>query len=291
MRVSRIAVFLLAAVLALAVPPAVAMAQVDSREGIALQNQIYQLRQEIQSLRDQAGRGGGGGGSSVLSGRGSGPPGSSPGGDMVAQLLTRVDGLEDQVRQMRGRIDELQNQMQRQNADLGKRVEDLAYQMNAQAARPAAGLPPGPSTEAASPFVSPPPGPPTPRVRTPEMIMQEGNAALARRDYPAAEQAAREVLALRSSPRVYDGQMLLAQALYGQRQYSNSAIAYDDAYNRSRKGAHAQDALLGLANSLAGINEKKAACGTLDKLHAEFPQSRADLRDGIASASQRAGCR
>ena len=108
---------------------------------------------------------------------------------------------------------------------------------------------------------------------------------------PAAEQAAREVLALRSSPRVYDGQMLLAQALYGQRQYSNSAIAYDDAYNRSRKGAHAQDALLGLANSLAGINEKKAACGTLDKLHAEFPQSRADLRDGIASASQRAGCR
>lgn len=291
MRVSRIAVFLLAAVLALAVPPAVAMAQVDSREGIALQNQIYQLRQEIQSLRDQAGRGGGGGGSSVLSGRGSGPPGSSPGGDMVAQLLTRVDGLEDQVRQMRGRIDELQNQMQRQNADLGKRVEDLAYQMNAQAARPAAGLPPGPSTEAASPFVSPPPGPPTPRVRTPEMIMQEGNAALARRDYPAAEQAAREVLALRSSPRAYDGQMLLAQALYGQRQYSNSAIAYDDAYNRSRKGAHAQDALLGLANSLAGINEKKAACGTLDKLHAEFPQSRADLRDGIASASQRAGCR
>ena len=291
MRVSRIAVFLLAAVLALAVPPPVAMAQVDSREGIALQNQIYQLRQEIQSLRDQAGRGGGGGGSSVLSGRGSGPPGSSPGGDMVAQLLTRVDGLEDQVRQMRGRIDELQNQMQRQNADLGKRVEDLAYQMNAQAARPAAGLPPGPSTEAASPFVSPPPGPPTPRVRTPEMIMQEGNAALARRDYPAAEQAAREVLALRSSPRVYDGQMLLAQALYGQRQYSNSAIAYDDAYNRSRKGAHAQDALLGLANSLAGINEKKAACGTLDKLHAEFPQSRADLRDGIASASQRAGCR
>ena len=50
--------------------------------------------------------------------------------------------------------------------------------------------------------------------------MQEGNAALARRDYPAAEQAAREVLAgSRTSPRAYDAQFLLAQALMGQRQY------------------------------------------------------------------------
>ena len=33
-------------------------AQVDSREGIALQNQIYQLRQELKSLEDQTARGG-----------------------------------------------------------------------------------------------------------------------------------------------------------------------------------------------------------------------------------------
>ncbi len=41
-----------------------AAAQVDSREGIALQNQIYQLRQQVQALQDQVARGGGGGGSS-----------------------------------------------------------------------------------------------------------------------------------------------------------------------------------------------------------------------------------
>ena len=34
-------------------------AQVDSREGIALQNQIYQLRQELKSVEDQTARGGG----------------------------------------------------------------------------------------------------------------------------------------------------------------------------------------------------------------------------------------
>lgn len=121
--------------------------------------------------------------------------------------------------------------------------------------------------------------------------MQEGNAALARRDYPTAEQAAREVLANRTSPRAYDAQFLLAQALAGQRQFSQAAIAYDDSYNRSRKGVHAQDALLGLANSLAAINEKKAACDTLVKLRAEFPAPRADVREAAAAAGQRAGCR
>ena len=128
--------------------------------------------------------------------------------------------------------------------------------------------------------------------RTPELAMQEGNAALARHDYKAAEQAAREVLASsRTSPRAYDAQFLLAQALSGGRQFPQAAIAYDDAYNRARKGTHAPDALLGLANSLAAINEKKAACDTLAKLHNEYPSPRPDLRDAIAASTQRAGCR
>jgi TolA-binding protein len=128
--------------------------------------------------------------------------------------------------------------------------------------------------------------------RTPELAMQEGNAALARRDYPAAEQAAREVLTgNRTSPRAYDAQFLLAQALMGERQYSQAAIAYDDTYNRSRKGQHAPDALIGLANSLIAINEKKAACDTLSKLRIEFPAPHPDIHDAATASAQRAGCR
>src|SRR5580692_3480290 len=76
-------------------------AQVDSREGIALQNQIYQLRQELKAAEDQMARGGGGSPSRA--------PAYAPtqlqngGNDLLAQLLTRVDSLEDQVRQLRGR--------------------------------------------------------------------------------------------------------------------------------------------------------------------------------------------
>ena len=289
-----------------------ARAQVESREGIALQNQILDLRRQVQALADQSGRGGGG--APTYLGRGGYPPSGGGGSsDLVTQLLARVETLEEQVRQLRGRIDETQNQMQRQNAELAKRIDDAAYQAQSGAPRSGPAMPPGSpgptslapgnvppgSPTPGSPVMTPPPAslgaPPVagqPARRTPELAIQEGNAALARRDYPAAEQAAREVLTgYRTSPRAYDAQFLLAQALIGQRQFSQAAIAYDDTYNRSKKGAHAPDALLGLATALVAINEKRAACDTLTKLRGEYPTPRPDMRDAIVSASQRAGCR
>jgi TolA-binding protein len=290
------------------VPPA--RAQIDSREGIALQNQIYQLRQELKTFEDQVSRGGT-----------SRPPSNSPpppqygSSDIVTQLLTRVDALEDQVRQLRGKSDETQNQLRQLAADLNKRVDDLAFQVNpqagaSQASPPAAGFPStnyppnGPlsaagkppagslPSQAQTPPLATPPAPARPSgPRTPEVALQDGYAALARRDYQSAEAAAREVLANRTSPRAYDAQLLLGQALSGERQYAQAAIAFDDAYNRSHKGSHAQEALVGLASSLAAINEKKAACDTLSRLRTEFPQPRADIRDSAAATAEKAGCR
>jgi TolA-binding protein len=267
-----------------------ARAQMETREGIALQNQILELRHELQQLQAQGGRGGAPAGGSYLGRAPAYPPGQAPNSDLVAQLLSRVDSLEDQVRQLRGQVEEVQNQVQRQGADLSKRIDDLAFQTGGRAAEGSGQS--SINTAVSRPAPAPAPPPAAPARRTPEMLLQEGNAALARRDYTAAEQAAREVLNnYKSSPRSYDAQFLLAQALAGARQYPQAAIAYDDAYNRSRKGSHAQDSLLGLANSLTAINEKRAACDTLTKLRTEFPSPRADLRDSIISVSQRAGCR
>jgi TolA-binding protein len=287
-----VAPLIMAALLLLAGAVAPARAQVDSREGIALQNEIYQLRQELRSLQDQTARGGGSRQAP------SAPPIQGGGGELVAQLLTRVDALEEQVRQLRGRIDETQNRVQRQNDDLSKRIDDLAFQINPQGGRqggggPGALLPPsvGQGPALAPPIPPPPPRPAAPPgPRPPELALQEGNAALARRDYPAAEAAAREVLANRTSPRAYDAQFLLAQALAGERQFPQAAVAYDDVYNRSRTGAHAEDARLGLASALTSINEKKAACDVLSRMPGEFPHLRADVSAGMAATSQRAGC-
>ena len=281
--------------------PARAQSQIESREGIALQNQILEMRRDIQNLRDQIARGGGGGGGSAPV---RAPAPSSGGGsnEMIAQLLDRVANLEEQVRQLRGRTDELGNQVQRQGDDLNKQIGDLNFRMQAiegtggkSPPMPQSGPPPTTLGAIAPPApiapAAPPPGAPPAGKRTPELTLQEGNAALARRDYTTAEADAREVLAGgRASPRAYDAQFLLAQSLAGRKDYSQAAIAYDDSYTRARTGTHAPDALLGLANSLTAINERRAACDTLVKLRSEFPTVRPDLRDQIAAARNRAGC-
>lgn len=262
---------------------------IDSREGIALQNQILELRRDLQTLQNRSG-------GSSLGGYQSSPSAapSSGSGDLTAQLLDRVTQLEDEVRRLRGRLDESENAHKRAEDDLAKQIGDLKFRLD----NGGAGAPARPA--ASSPTLSPPPAslgggtspaPPTgPAPRTPERALQEGNAALARRDYPAAEAAAREVLAAGKGPRTTDAQWLLAETMYGRRDYQAAAVAFDDAYQRGPKGSHAQDSLLGLANSLTAINEKKAACETLDKLRAEFPQPRSDLRDPINGARARAGC-
>ena len=297
MMARAIAAVVMVAVACLAIP-APARAQIESRDGIQLQNQILELRRDMQALREQVSRMGSGsssGGSVLGFGRPSAPSGTG-GGEMTAALLDRVTQLEDQVRRLQGRLDEVDNARQRQGEDLKKELEDLNFKLGSGAAAGAAagaatGAPARPPAQAAAPSAAPATTPTAGPRRTPEVAMQEGNAALARRDYAAAEAAAKEVLAFPRSPRATDAQFLLAQALSGKRDWQGAAVAYDDAYNRSKTGTHAQPSLLGLANALTAINEKRAACATLDKLNAEFPTIRADLRANVATARQRAGCR
>ncbi len=269
----RLAPALVALAVGLAAAPA--WAQLDSRDAIALQNQILELRRDLQGLQAQRGapalpppvrRGGDGGGSEI-----------------AAQLLDRVAQLEDDVRRLRGQLDEQANASRRQMDDLSKQVADLNFRL--QNSGPSGG--PGPR---ASPDASA--AGPAPSGRRPaELAMQEGNAALARRDYGVAEAAAREVLSGgRGGPRAGDAQFLLAQALMGKRDYPGAAVAYDDAYNRSRTGSRAPDALLGLANALAALNDRANACAALDKLRTEFPAPRANLRDAATAARGRSGC-
>jgi len=211
-----------------------------------------------------------------------------------------VSNLEEQMRHLNGRNEEMANRLQRLSEDVTKQLGDMNFRLQALegGGRPGAAppaMPPrnptGTNPIGAPPIGSDPPGGATRAQRTPEAMMQEGNAALARRDYATAEAAARDVLALRNTPRAYDAQFLLAQSLSGRRDYPQAAIAYDDTYKRARTGRYAQEALLGLAGSLAALNEKRSACDTLNTLRVEFPTPRPEVRDAANNLRQRAGCR
>ena len=280
----RRALLLLTLPVALASAPPV-RAQVESREGIALQNQILQLRQEL----DQVRRGGGGGYAPAL------PPPSrggaaGGGGELMGSLLDRVNALEDEVRRLRGqaeqndyRIRTLQGTVEKLQGDLDYRLQQIEGRGGAPAPQrqgtvlPAPGAAPG-STAAGGP-------------RPPERALADGQAAIGRRDYASAEAAAREVLATRGTARAQDAQILLGDALAGKRDFQNAALAYDDAYRRNRQSARAPEALLGLATAFQGFNARREACQTLDDLRSEFPRLGGALAERAQQTARSAGCR
>ena len=253
-----------------------AAAQIDSREGIALQNQIRELRKELDQLR-------GGLPAPVPQApvQTAPPPRASTSGDLTAQLLDRVSALEEQVRTLRGQVEAQGHSLDVGTADLGKKSDDLDFRLQAleSGGRPGAARPAAPAAPAAAPGR-----------RAPESALQEASAALARHDYPAAEAAAREAKATKG-PRGIDAQFLLATALAGQHKWPDAAVEFNDTYQHARTGPHAPDALLGLANALVALKDNRSACDALAKLHAEFPSPRSDLRESIASTRARAGCR
>ncbi|WP_431282075.1 tetratricopeptide repeat protein [Humitalea sp. 24SJ18S-53] len=276
-----------------------AAAQIESREGIALQNQLLQLRQEIEMLR----RGGvGGGGGSVApvpipAPRSSGGAGSP---EILAGLLDRVTTMEEEVRRLRGRADEgdfrdrtLAEQMTKLQGDMDFRLQALEGG-NRPAAPPSAtpGAPPAAAPGAPTPpRPSAPPPPAAVPSRPPERALQEGQAALGRRDFTAAETAAREVLANRPGARAQDAGILLGDALVGKREFQSAALAFDEAYRRNTQSGRAPEALLGLATSFVGFNARREACATLDQLRSEFPRLTGAQTERSQSLRTRAQCR
>jgi TolA-binding protein len=283
----RLGVVLAALLFAL---PGLALAQMDSREAIALQNQILQLRQELEALR----RGGLAPPQPSGSSLGFGaptparPPAGAPQTELVGSLLDRVSRLEEELRLVRGRAEQsefrerqLREQVEKLQGDLDFRLQQLEGQRQGAAtpARPAAPATPAPATPAASP------------VRPPQRALQEGQAALGRRDFAAAEAAAREVIAAREPARLADGQVLLGDALTGRRDFAGAAIAYDDALRRNPQGSRAPEAMIGIANALIGLNNNRDACAQLADLRGRFPNLAAPLAERASDARRRAQCR
>jgi len=259
-----------------------AHAQVESREGIALQNQILDLRREIDALR----RGGGG----ALPAPSAPSRGTAASGDLVQQLLGRVQELEDENRRQRGQLDVAENNDRQLRAELEKLRGDLDFRLQALekgAGRPAATRPPQPGPAAqAQPAPAPSSAP-----RTAEKAIADGRAALARRDFPTAEAAAREAIRARPGPRAQDASLLLGDALMGKRDFQNAALAYDEAYSRNRQGPRAPEAMIGLANAFQGFGARREACETLDNLRSNFPNLSGPQAERAADSRRRAQCR
>jgi len=266
---------------------------IQSQEGIALENQILQLQQQVQQLQASNGGSGGsalGGGSQPAPSGNAAPPDSS----VVTNLLAQVGQLQSQIQQLNGEVDTLQNQVNTQHDQTEKEIGDINFKLSNGAAPGAPGAPtpgaPASLTPPAGAVPAPPPA--TASVSgTPKELLHTGLLAYQKGDYPTAEAAARNILTkANTSPQGYRAQYLLAQTLAAEHKPQDAAIAYDDAYNRDRTGSEAPESLLGLANSLADINQNEAACDTISSLNSQFPTPPAGMAARIVATSHKAHC-
>jgi len=307
-------VVLLVAVFA-AGPATRAVAQIDSREGIALDNEILELRQHVQQLEQQMS------GLQQLQTQAGvmpapapvapmdsqGQVSQAPAGDTVAQLVVRVSALEEEMRTLQGRVEELSNTQQHDHDDLTKQIGDLAFKMNpgggaspgvapgmtppdTGASGEPTGMEPMPGNLSPTPPPASRPAAVTPVRHTPEQALKVGQAALARRDYDAAATAAQEVIAAGRGPRTADAEYLLAHAEAGKHNYKAAAAAYYGVYKGSPRGVRAAGSLLGVANAFLDMGDKTHACETLVKFGAEYPHPDAALHGEAVSVRKRGGC-
>jgi TolA-binding protein len=279
--------------------PSIAVAQMDSREGIALQNQILQLRQEVEILR----RGGLSAPQPATGGVLSAPMPSRPAGaqgDLVPALLDRVQRLEEELRSVRGRAEEaefrerqLRERVEKLEGDIDFRLQQLEGQRRgaAPAASPPAAAAGGAATGAGSAAAAPAAPAAAAAGRTPQRALAEGQAALGRRNFTAAEAAAREVIGSRDTTRIADAQILLGDALLGKRDFAGAAVAYDDARRRNPRGSRAPEATVGIADALIGLNNNRDACTLLNELRSSNPNLSGPVAERAANARRRASCR
>jgi len=277
-RVSRF--FILSTVSLLSVLGAsAAKAQVTSREGITLQNQIQQLSEQLQQVQSSA--------QSAPASGGSAPSVPAGNGDLVSQLLQRVSTLENENREMRGELDQLSNQVQTQNATLTKQIGDMQFAAQNGGGGAAPSAPPSSDAPAAAPAAPAA----TDKPVTALELLKTGQAALKSRDYATAQSDASQALKLAKTPNgKLESQFLLAQSLAGQKQYRDSALAYYDAYNRAPKSPRAPEALLGVSASMLALGDKNSACQALQKLDAEFPSATARVKAAVTTFKGRASC-
>lgn len=275
----------------LVVPSAFAQ-QSDDRDVIALQNQVAQLKAEVNQLQAQ----------SLSSDSDSGKRrkrkrddngDATPNTGLLPDLLTRVNTLEDQQRTMRGELDDLNNQVQSKIDLLNKKIDDMNFAAGhgnnvsdsssdkmggTPAAEPAkpAGKTLGVSNVTANTGTG--------------STLKDGQQALLGGDFVQSAAIARKIIATPEGKKSVSAYFLLAQSLAGQGNYKESALNYYNIYKNFPASAKAPEALLGVGYSLIKNGEKKAACQALGLLRKKYPNSSDRIRTSAAALGKKASC-
>lgn len=272
---------------------------IQSQEGIAIQNEVLQLQQQVQQLQSQRGGSTASGGSSVP------PPssGSSATNPLLPSLLNQVQQLQSQVQTLSGQVSELQHQVDTQNAQTQQEIGDLKFQMTNGAggtnaagaagatAGAAAGAAGAAATTSTSQGASPAPAAAAPVPSTPRDALKAALSAYDQHDYRKAAAIGQDIVSNhKSAPEAYRAQYLVAQSDAASGNPQNAAVAFYNTYNMNKSGDYAARSLLGLASSLADLKQNPQACETIASLNSQFTTPSDGMKREIRKVADRAHC-
>lgn len=125
----------------------------------------------------------------------------------------------------------------------------------------------------------------------PSADYDQAYSAILAGDYALAEVAFRNFLAnYPSDARTPDARYWLGESLFARGQYDNAADEFLAGYKANPEGGKAPDTLLKLGLSLAGLDEREAACSTYAEVLRKYPDASKSLRDRVVAEQAVASC-
>ncbi len=263
-----------------------ASAQLSSREGIELQNQILELKTQLSQMQSLNNSGDRSDNHRRKKSSDDSAENAAAESGLLTQLLTRVENIEEQQRTMRGQLDDLSHQVETQMATMNKKIEDANF-----AASQGSGASNAKDTAAASASAGASAGTASVSAsNTGGATLKDGRQALVNRDYQQAEDIARQILATPQGKNSVNANFLLAQSLAGQKKYREAAVTYFKTYKQSPSSPRAPEALLGVSASLIASNQKKEACEALQLMHSKYPNATAKVKKAAEELGKRGNC-
>ena len=236
--------------------------------------------------------------------------------------LSRVEGLENQVRSLSTQVQQLSDQVRgmggvprRSEVAPGASVGTATASTQSGDAGnfgsttgspggdaigsmiggdPATGPPVQPSTGALGATPSPVATaalPPAGDSSDPKQLYETAYGYLLQRDYGAAEVAFDDFLKKFPTDSLSgNAQYWLGESHFVRGQYKAAAGAFLKGYQTYAQNAKAPDSLLKLAMSLDRLGQKDAACSSFSELNSKFPNAPQNVKARAQSERQRVGC-
>ncbi|MUG34259.1 hypothetical protein [Commensalibacter sp. ESL0382] len=267
----------------------------NSRQVIALQNQVAQLKSQISQLQAQ---------NTNFNDDSDNyrkkrhkdkdeDDSLSTNNGLLPDLVSRINNLEDQQRVMRGEIDDLSNQLKTQNDLVNKKIDDMNFAAGRGGASDGSSddvVTDSKSEVSKKSSISDDSG--TIKSVKPETgsTLKDGQQALLNGNFQIAESIAQKILSTPEGAKSPSARYLLAQAQAGQGNFKASSVNYYAVYKNFPKSPKAPSALLGVGYLMLKNGKVQEACQAVSLLHSKYPNVSTQVKSSALNLSRKAKC-